>query len=180
MELILPRFVAIDSSILASWAKDAFASDSKNQALAHNVKTSLLDANWIPIICLHHFIELARHSDLEVAARRIDFLKSFSQIAWLGRSYGPTILGAVVDVFEAEVAAIVASPYIDFSGIRRSVRENWCNTVHPLISRFLTIGNGFTLHLNQWRHTNKKLHRSYTQNTPYTMTQRSRGLRTYK
>jgi hypothetical protein len=123
VELAIPRFVAIDSSVLASWAKDAFASDSKLQASARDVQTSLLDANWIPIICLHHFIELARHSDLEIATRRIDFLKSFSQIAWFGRSYGLNILGAIVDIFEAEIAAIVASPDIDFPGMRRSVRE---------------------------------------------------------
>ena len=122
MELAIPRFVAIDSSVLASWAKDAFASDSKLRASARDVQTSLLDANWIPIVCLHHFIELARHSDLEVAAKRITFLKSFSQIAWLGRSYGSKILGAIVDVFEAEVGAILTCPDINFTGMRKSVR----------------------------------------------------------
>jgi hypothetical protein len=123
VKLVLPQFVAIDSSTLASWAKDAFALDSKLRASACDVQTSLLDANWIPIICLTHFMELARHSDLEIATKRIDFLKSFSQIAWFGRSYGSNILGAIVDIFETEVAAIVASPDIDFLGIRRSVRE---------------------------------------------------------
>ena len=123
MELVRPRFIAIDSSILASWARDAFATDPKLSACARDVQTSLLSANWIPIICLQHFIELARHSDLEVAAKRVDFLKSFSHIAWLGRSYGSNILGAIVDIFEAEVAVIVESPNIDFADIQGSVRE---------------------------------------------------------
>jgi hypothetical protein len=131
VELVLPRFVAIDSSTLASWARDAFAADIEPRAFARDVQTSLLNANWIPIICLHHFIELARHPDLEVAAKRIDFLKSFSQIAWFGRSYGSNILGAIVDIFEAEVATILASPDIDFPGIRRSVREKLVQSGPP-------------------------------------------------
>src|SRR5207249_5577422 len=53
--------------------------------------------------CLHHFIELARHSDLDIVSKRIDFLKSFSQIAWFGRSYDPNILGGIPDIYEAEV-----------------------------------------------------------------------------
>ena len=123
VELAIPRFVAIDSSVLASWAKDAFASDSKLRASARDVQSPLLDANWIPIVCLHHFMELARYPDLEVAGKRITFLKSFSQIAWLGRSYGSKILGSIVDLFEAEVGAILTCPDVDFTGMRRSVRE---------------------------------------------------------
>lgn len=121
MELILPRFVAIDSSILASWARDAFSKDLKRQSCARDVQKSLLDANWIPIICLHHFIELARHSDLGLARQRVDFLKSFSQIAWFGKSYGSNILGAVVDIFEAEVAVVVAFPDIGLPSLRALV-----------------------------------------------------------
>ena len=123
MELILPRFVAIDSSTLASWARDAASTDLDRRVSARDVQTSLLKASWTPLICLHHFIELARHSDLEVAAKRIDFLKSFSHIAWLSRSYESTTLGAIVDIFEAEVAAVLAFPDIDFHDMRRSVRE---------------------------------------------------------
>jgi hypothetical protein len=123
VRLVLPRFVAIDSSTLASWAKDAFATDLNSRTFARDVQTSLFNANWTPLICLTHFIELARHPNLEVAAKRVDFLKSFSRIAWLGRSYGSNIPEGVVDIFEAEVAAIVESPNIDFADIRRSVRE---------------------------------------------------------
>jgi hypothetical protein len=123
VELILPRFVAIDSSTLASWARDAFGPDIERRAFARAAQTSLLNANWTPLICLHHFIELARHSDLEVAAGRIEFLKSFSHIAWLGRSYTSNTLGAIVDIFEAEVTTVLAFPNIDFHDMRRSVRE---------------------------------------------------------
>ena len=123
MGLVLPQFVAIDSSTLASWAKDAFATDLNSRTFARDVQTSLVNANWTPLICLTHFIELARHPSLEVAAKRVDFLKSFSHIAWLGRSYGSNILGGIVDIFEAEVATIVESPNIDFADIRGSVRE---------------------------------------------------------
>ncbi|SPP65784.1 hypothetical protein [Nitrospira lenta] len=122
MKLILPRFVAIDSSILAAWAKDALSENPKLCNSAREVQKRLFDATWTPIICLHHFVELARHADIEIGRRRIDFLRSFSQIAWIGRSYNPKMLGAVVDVFEAEVAAIAAFPTIDFQKMREAVR----------------------------------------------------------
>lgn len=123
MELILPQFVAIDSSILASWTNDTFAEDPKRRASAREVQKRLFDTSWIPIICLHHFIELARHSDIEIGRRRIDFLRSFSQIAWIGRSYDQKMLGAIVDIFEAEVATIGKFPTIGFQGLREMVRS---------------------------------------------------------
>ena len=122
MNLKPPRLIAADSSILALWAQDAFSDDSDLRAAARTAQTDLLQANWIPIICLHHFIELGRHSDVKVGTIRFDFLKSFPQIAWLGRSYDPTLLGAIVDVFEAEVATIAAFPGLSFSDMRDSVR----------------------------------------------------------
>ncbi len=122
VKLILPRFVAIDSSILASWAKDAFAEDPGLCNSAREAQKRLFDTAWIPIICLHHFIELARHADIKIGQRRIDFLRSFSQIAWIGRSYDPKMLGTIVDIFEAEVAAIVACPTIVFHNMRKAVR----------------------------------------------------------
>ncbi len=123
MALILPRFVAIDSSILAVWSLDAFSENSERQARARNAVAVLLTSNWIPIICLHHFIELARHSDLDIVAKRIDFLKSFSEMAWFGRSESPNLLGGIADIYEAELGAILASPDIDIPGIRRTVKE---------------------------------------------------------
>ena len=139
-----PRFVAIDSSILIGWATDAFAEDSKLRAGAREVQTSLLDSNWIPLICWHHFIELARHHNIEVATRRIDLLKSFSQIAWLGSSYGSKILGAVVDAFEAEVGTIVAAPDIDLIGLRKSVRQKLLQSGSP--TDIDTLNNWKNLH----------------------------------
>jgi hypothetical protein len=136
MELIRPRFVAIDSSVLASWAKDAFAPDLESKARARITQKQLLENNWIPIICLHHFIELARHSDLQAVAERIAFLKSFSHMAWISRSYGlkfygPKLLGGIVDVFEAEVWAIAEFPEITIAHLRTAVRQKIVQYTNP-------------------------------------------------
>lgn len=147
MALVLPRFVAIDSSILASWARDAFAKDPELRAFARDVQTSLLSTNWTPIICLQHFIELARHSDIKIAATRVNFLKSFQQIAWLGSSYGPNVLGAQVDVFEAEIKAILTSPNADFHDICQSVQVDLMQYGQPNQIEFL----------NNWRHLHPAL-----------------------
>ncbi len=137
MVLIFPRFVAVDSSILASWSHDASASDPKLRDSARDVQRALFEANWIPILCLHHFIELIRHSDLRIGALRIEFLRSFSQIAWLGRSYDQFMLGSVVDVFEAEVAAIVDCPDISLAGMRQSVKAKLVQYGPPSMLRYM-------------------------------------------
>jgi hypothetical protein len=81
--------------------------------------------------------DLIRHSDLRIGALRIEFLRSFSQIAWLGRSYDQFMLGSVVDVFEAEVAAIVDCPDISLAGMRQSVKAKLVQYGPPSMLRYM-------------------------------------------
>jgi hypothetical protein len=124
MVLVQPRFAAIDSSILASWAKDAFSSSLESQTRARSALKALLDNNWIPVLSWHHFEELIRHPDLQIAADRVAFLKSLPYVAWISSLVGPNQLGSIVDVFDAEIKALVTSADLDLPDLLASIRQD--------------------------------------------------------
>lgn len=122
--IIQPRFVAIDSSVLATWSKDFYSEDPKTANQAKDLLKSIFSANWVPVICWHHFEELVRHHKEDVAAKRVAFLESFPFITWLPNSKLPTHLGSIVDVFDAEIQALISYPNLDAVKICEKVRQN--------------------------------------------------------
>jgi hypothetical protein len=121
--MIAPRFVAIDTSVLASWAKAASSRDSTDRARSHHTLESLLNRGWIPVLTIHHFIELIRHPDLRLVSNRIKFLKSLPQVAWICNLLEQDHLGSVVDVFDAEVRTILDNPDVTIPVLKTSVRH---------------------------------------------------------
>jgi hypothetical protein len=121
--MIAPRFVAIDTSILASWAKAASSRDSAHRARSHHTLESLLNRGWIPVLTIHHFIELIRHPDLRLVSNRIAFLKSLPQVAWICNLLERDHLASVVDVFDAEVRTILHNPDLTLPLLKTSVRH---------------------------------------------------------
>jgi hypothetical protein len=122
--LIQPLFVAIDSSILAFWAQEAFSQDPEPQTRARAVLKSLLDSNWVAVLCWHHFEELIRHPALHVAADRVAFLKSLPYVAWIANLVERDELGSIADLFAAEVKAIVVSDNLGLPALLTSVRQD--------------------------------------------------------
>ena len=124
MSLIQPKFIAIDSSILASWAQDIYSENPKTNHDASSSLKSLFNANWIPVICWHHFEELVRHHEEQVAIKRITFLESFPSIVWLPNLKLPSHLGSIVEVFDAEVQALLSSPDCEISQLCALIRQD--------------------------------------------------------
>ena len=46
-----------------------------DRARSHHTLETLLNKGWIPVLTIHHFIELIRHPDLRLVSNRIDILK---------------------------------------------------------------------------------------------------------
>ena len=122
--IIRPKLAAIDSSLLASWAKDALSSMQEPKARAIGSLEAFFEKNWIPVICWHHFDELIRYPEMQVVANRIAFLKSLPQVAWISSSMGSNDLGSIVDLFDAEVKEIVIAKDIERGDLVSSVREH--------------------------------------------------------
>jgi hypothetical protein len=103
MPIINPKFIAIDSSMVAKWAADGCSGDISKRKQAVSVMNQILTDNWIPVICWHHFEELVRHHDENIAENRIKFILSFPMIAWIWRADGRSDLGSIVDILAAEI-----------------------------------------------------------------------------
>ncbi|MDG4475470.1 hypothetical protein [Thiovibrio frasassiensis] len=123
MSIIQPKFIAIDSSILINWAGDANSNDIKRKKRAITVLEEIISQNWVPVICWHHFEELARHAEESLIASRIEFLKSFPMLAWIWRADGYDFLGSIVDVVSAEIQIFVSKQEMSKDEKRACVRS---------------------------------------------------------
>jgi hypothetical protein len=113
MSIIHPKFISIDSSLIGKWAADACSADISKRKQAYEVMDQILSDNWIPVICWHHFEELVRHNDENIAESRIKFIMSFPIIAWIWRADGTNHLGSVADVLAAEIEVFLSGDNLD-------------------------------------------------------------------
>ncbi len=68
------------------------------------MRDELFVANWIPVLYWHHFEELLRHANEEVAENRVKFLLTLPLVAWVSRADCRTeIIGSVVDLHATEI-----------------------------------------------------------------------------
>lgn len=128
MPIINPKFIAIDSSMIGKWAADACSGDISKRKQADRVMSQILADNWIPVICWHHFEELVRHNDENIAESRINFILSFPMIAWVWRADGRDDIGSVIDVLAAEIEVFL-------SGKQNKV-DNFIDTIRSRLLHF--------------------------------------------
>lgn len=106
MRLILPRTLMLDSSTLNGMERD-FWQQPKRRRLERVLRT-IEDQGWVMVLTAHHFIELLRHENDQVAEGRLRFLHWIAgrpQVAWIqtaGRAGG---LGTALDVVAREIEA---------------------------------------------------------------------------
>jgi hypothetical protein len=103
------RFVVIDTSTINKVAKDFFDSDSGLRRDAKAVVDFLSQDGWVPVISLHHLLEMVQHPDPCIVQHRLKFLQSIALLGFIKPCLGPQFpgTGSAVDVFAREVLAIV-------------------------------------------------------------------------
>lgn len=106
-----PKFIAIDSSTLSEWAKNAYSNNSNHREIASGVLNQILSENWIPVITWHHFEELLRYSDEVAVENRMRFLLNLPQVAWIWRADGLNHIGSAVDVLAAEIKIYLSTEF---------------------------------------------------------------------
>jgi hypothetical protein len=109
MLLTKPKFIAIDSSILSEWSKDAYSSDGTRRKIANMVLNQISSKSWIIVITWHHFEELLRYSDDTAVENRMRFILNLPLVAWVWRADGLNEIGSVVDVLAAEVKTYLST-----------------------------------------------------------------------
>jgi hypothetical protein len=122
--LIKPaKFIALDSSLLGYLAKDYFSSDTEKRKDSANFLNCLADNVLIPFLCDHHFHELIKIRDDEIAKDRFNFLRLLPQVAWVPSS-NTNYLGSIVDVLAAECQTILQENKLSVFEVRDKTRNS--------------------------------------------------------
>lgn len=119
--LLRPRFIALDTSHLGQWAKAGYSHQAAEREQARRFSDWLHASSSIPLLTLHHLIELGSHNDQDVVSTRLRFLGSLPLVAWISGT-GDRSLGGVTSILTAEISAALANAGGDIVKVRDVVR----------------------------------------------------------
>lgn len=119
--IIAPTILAIDSSHWAKLTKDALGADASKRRDAYRFVDSLLESGRCILLTFHHVTELLAIDDPELAADRLEFLRSIPFLSWLSLGEDAFDLGGITDILAAE--ALCAYGGADTAVIRQTVKE---------------------------------------------------------
>jgi len=138
MSIIRPKFIALDSSHLATLAGDLCSSDGERRKAAAAFLETLTNCNGILLLCWHHFEELLRHGDDAVVDQRVKFFRSLPIVASIAPVTGDDAPGSIVDIFAFEVAEAFKDPDANTVTIRDRVRQKLfrCQTGEKAVGPF--------------------------------------------
>lgn len=121
--IVPAKFIALDSSILGYLAKDYFSSDTTKKNDAKNFLKCLADNDFIPFLCAHHFYELIKIRDNDVARNRFNFLRLLPQVAWIPDVNGNP-LGSITDILFAECQTALQENKLSLLEVRDKTRHS--------------------------------------------------------
>jgi hypothetical protein len=116
--LILPKFVALDSSQLGAVARDIFAKDKVRQKRAAEFLCAFDNNGSVLALCWHHVQELLYYGNDVVRAQRMDFIKSLPIVAGINSFDGQPYVGTITDIQCFEVAIAFRQPAATAIAIR--------------------------------------------------------------
>ncbi len=123
MSIITPQLLALDTSILARWAHDAYSPIAEAQRASANALHLLFSSDWLPVLSWHQVEELLCHADSDVCSNRMRFLSSLPHVAWVRSCAGIPSLGSIVDLLATELEVLSSLGNISQSAFRIAVRE---------------------------------------------------------
>lgn len=123
MNIIRPRFIALDSSHLATLARDMNSPDGARRKAATAFLESFGGSGGILVLGWHHFEELLRYGDSAVVAQRVAFFQSLPMVASIARATDDDAPGSIVDILTFEAVEAFKAPHADAVAIRDQVRR---------------------------------------------------------
>ena len=96
--LILPKFVALDSSQLGAVTRDIFSKDKVRQKRATEFQRAFDSSGSVLALCWHHVQELLSYGNHVVRAQRMDFIKSLPIVAGINSFDGQLYVGTITDI----------------------------------------------------------------------------------
>jgi len=115
----IPHVLALDTAILAVWARLWRRGDAR----AHQLIDRVLRSNARLIMTLHHVIELAGHESDDVVESRARFVRSLQQLFW-AKSRNSAGIGGILDLQALEIRIRLDDPSASFSELLSRVRPD--------------------------------------------------------
>jgi hypothetical protein len=147
--IILPKFVAPDSSHLGGVAADKATSDRTRLRRAEAFEKAFDESGSVLLLCWHHFQELFSHSREEVVAQRVAYLQSLPMVATVASFRKDAIIGTVMDLQSFEVDAAFMNPAADVVTVRdeaakRMIRlTSGADLVRPFLQNWSELRQAF-------------------------------------
>jgi hypothetical protein len=113
MNIIRPRFIALDSSHLGRLADDAGSPDEARRKAADAFMESFGGSSGILVLSWHHFEELLRYGDRASVAQRVAFFQSLPIVASITPATGDDAPGSIIDILAFEIAGAFKEPQAD-------------------------------------------------------------------
>lgn len=122
MQLIVPKFVSLDTSQLGRWIDDHFSNVDIIRLRAREFY-SWVDSHFITItLSLNRIQELICHDSEYVARRRLEFIRNLGMLAWVkGKNGG---FGSFIDVLYFEIMNAATSENVSISEVRNLTRRD--------------------------------------------------------
>jgi hypothetical protein len=139
LTLILPKFIALDSSHLGGLAADMRSRNELRREAAVAFMNLFSGRGGVILLCWHHFEELLRYRDETAVAERVAFFQSLPVVAWIASAGADNAPGAITDILTFEAAEAFNAPDIDVAAIRDRVAQNLirCGTGREAIQPFV-------------------------------------------
>jgi hypothetical protein len=128
--VVIPRYVALDSSHLGAVAADVAAKDQSCRRRAEVFAHALEASGGILLLCWHHLQELFSHRNEDVVAQRVAYLQSLPMVAAVASFRQDDTIGTVLDLQCFEIATAFKNPDADAV----LVRDEAANRVFRLAS----------------------------------------------
>jgi len=147
--IILPKFVAPDSSHLGAVAADKATNDRTRLRRAEAFEKAFDESGSVLLLCWHHFQELFSHSREEIVAQRVAYLQSLPMVATVASFRKDDIIGTVMDLQCFEVDAAFKNPAADVVTVRdeaakRMIRlTNGADLVRPFQQNWTELRQAF-------------------------------------
>lgn len=106
-QMVKPRYVALDSSVLGNLARDLCCTKRSRRAKAASALDHLSGEGFIPLVTLPHMMELTQHEDYGVVENRLHLLRHMPHVAWIASSAPDWLVGSIPDIFAAEVHGVL-------------------------------------------------------------------------
>lgn len=105
-----PKLIVLDTSQFAAIVRDWSSTDRARRQSVSRFHDMLAERDAVPLLSLHHLIELVTHNNAATVANRLNYLRSLPRVAWFRPEGDVAGIGSIASQLAAELAAVEMFP----------------------------------------------------------------------